>query len=157
MRAASKRKLRKTPIDNTASVDRVEHYLDSVINHLTARGTLKPTLTKFRYLGLKTAVRRLLNSGFSDAVDFQTCFETLRDFDDIQSWLESLQLEYEGRIPRGYSIEELKEGKLAEVKEDANRLGMVILDKKEHARLLENERKYFSLVKNASGWPLNLC
>jgi hypothetical protein len=87
-------------------VDRIEHYLNSVINHLTARGTLKPTLTKFRYLGLKTAVRRLLNSGFSDAVDFQTCFETPRDFDDIQSWLESLQLEYEGRIPRDYSIEE---------------------------------------------------
>jgi hypothetical protein len=157
VRAASKRKIRKLPIHNAVSVDRVEHYLDSVINHLTARGTLKPTLTKFRYLGLKTAVRRLLNSGFSDAVDFQTCFETPRDFDDIQSWLESLQLEYEGRIPRGYSIEELKEGKLAEVKEDANRLGMVILDKKEHARLLENERKYFGLIRSADGWPLGLC
>ena len=157
MRAASKKNLRKDPFYNTASVDRVEHYLDSVINHLTARGTLKPTLAKFRYLGLKTAVRRLLNSGFSDAVDFQTCFETLRDFDDIQSWLESLQLEVEGRIQRGYSIEELKEGKLAEVKEDANRLGMVILDKKEHVRLLENERKYFGLIRSADGWLLSLC
>jgi hypothetical protein len=157
VRAASKRLVRKDPFYNKASVDRVEHYLDSVINHLTARGTLKPTLTKFRYLGLKTAVRRLLNSGFSDAVDFQTCFETLRDFDDIQSWLDSLQLEVEGRIPRGYSIEELKEGKLAEVKEDAKRLGMVVLDKKEHARLVENERKYFGLVRKADGWPLSLC
>jgi hypothetical protein len=157
VRAASKIKIRKDPFYNAVSVDRVEHYLDSVINHLTARGTLKPTLAKFRYLGLKTAVRRLLNSGFSDAVDFQTCFETLRDFDDIQSWLESLQLEYEGRIPRGYSIEELKEGKLAEVKEDAKRLGMVILDKKEYVRLLENERKYFGLIRSAGGWPLSLC
>lgn len=156
MRAASKR-IPKNPKSNIGSVDRVEHYLNSVINHLTARGTLKPTLTKFRYLGLKTAVRRLLDSGFSDAVDFQTCFESLRDFDDIQSWLDSLLLELEDRIPQRYSMEDLKDGKLAEIKEDAKRLGMVVLDKKELARLVDNERKYFSSVKKADGWPLSLC
>jgi hypothetical protein len=157
VRAASKRKIRKDPFYNSVSVDRVEHYLSSVINHLTARGTLKPTLTKFRYLGLKAAVQCLLKSGFSDAVDFQTCFETLRDFDDIQDWLHSIQLELEGKSTEGYSIEDLKEGKLVEIKEDAQRLGHVVLSKKEYARLVDNEGKYFSVLKKANGWSFSLC
>lgn len=157
MKSFYRRIKRKNTIVNGVSVDRVEHYLDSVINHLTARGTLKPTLAKFRYLGLKTAVRRLLNSGFSDAVDFQTCFETLRDFDDIQDWLDSIQLELEGKSTEGYSIEDLKEGKLIEIKEDAQRLGHVVLSKKEYVRLVDNEGKYFSALKQADGWSFSLC
>ena len=157
MRVFSKRHHKKNVSVNGVSGDRVEHYLNSVINHLSARGTLKPTLAKFRYLGLKAAVQCLLKSGFSDAMDYQTCFESLRDFDDIQSWLDSLQMELEGRNPHHYSTDELKECKLAEVTEDAKRLGMVILDKKEYARLLDNERKYFGLIRKADGWPLSLC
>jgi hypothetical protein len=70
-------------------------------------------------------------------------------------------MELTGTIPRdyspqGYSKEELREAKLIEVKEDAERLGIVVLDKKEYARLVANEKKYFKILRDREGWPASL-
>lgn len=140
----------------TANDERIDHYLERVVSHLSARGTLKPTLTKFRYIGLKAAVKRLLESGFSDTADYQTCFESLRDFDCIDTWLQSIQSELTGYVPRSYLAEDLQNAKLLEVKADAERLGQVVLDKKEYSRLLVNETKYFETIRKAEGWPISL-
>jgi len=113
-------------------------------------------LIKYRYLGLKAAVKCLLGSDFIEALDYQTCFETLRDHNTVQSWLDSLRLEAEGRIPKGYSLEDLRAAKLTEVKEDADRLDHVAIDKKEYDRLLSTEKKYWQNVRARDGWAADL-
>lgn len=153
---AKKKKTNRPKPIYKKDVPKADLYLNRVISHLTETGTLKPTLAKFRYLGLKAAVARFFASGFSDTVDYQTCFESLREFDDIQSWLDSIQLELEGRVSRNYSLEELEEASLESLKDDAKRLGVIVLGKNEYARLIANERRYFKLIRNSDGWAASL-
>lgn len=137
----------------------VERYLNIVIKHLTQIDTYKITLTKFRYLGLKAAVKALLDRGVNDTQDFAVFFETLRDHDSIDAWLE--ELEEQGSIPKTsqyhYSTEEIREAELNQTKEDADRLGHVLLSKADYKRLKATETRYWQLVKSHDCWPASLC
>jgi hypothetical protein len=174
VRAASKRTYikkikRKTATSKGVSIDRIEHSFNIVLSHLRQVGAYKQTLAKHNVLVIYRCVRRCLENSESDMLDLAVEFEHLREYDNIDDFIEHLEKMHS--VSKTYSNATLEDMALTELKEHADILGKKIVNK--HAAMLgENEVAipeidyyYFKrrdaqlkkLERSASGWPLSLC
>jgi len=174
VRAASKRTYikkirRKTLTSKGVSIDRIEHNFNIVLSHLRQVGTYKQTLAKHNVLCIYRCVRRCLENSESDMLDLAVEFEHLRDYDNIDDFIEHLEKLHS--VSKTYSDAALQDILLTDLQEHADTLGKKIVNK--HAAMLgENEVAvheidYYYLKRRdaqlkklerlASGWPLNLC
>ena len=169
MKSFCRRIKRKNASINGVSVDRVEHNFNIVLSHLRQVGTYKQTLAKHNVLVIYRCVRRCLENSESDMLDLAIEFEHLRDYDNIDDFIEHLEKQHS--VSKTYSDAALQDLALTELKEHADILGKKIVNK--HAAMLgENEvavheidyyylkRRDAQLKKlevKADGWPLSLC
>lgn len=158
MRTAFKRKIRKKCVYNNASIDHTEHCYNIVISHLRRNKTLTKTYAKFPPRAIYAAVKRFLAQSISEPLDIAVTFETLRDFETVADFLESLQAEH--TITKGYTDESLADYALEELTEKAEILGKqiagkneVIVSRAEYTWLKLCERYY---KKHLNNWPLSL-
>jgi hypothetical protein len=161
VRAASKRTIRKKCIYNTTSIDHIEHSYNIVTSHLRRNNTLTKTYAKFPPRAIYAAVKRFLEQSPSEPLDIAVTFETLRDFETVADFLESLEAEH--TITKGYTNESLEEYALKELTEKAQILGKqivnkneVILSQNEYSWLKLCERNWKKINRKADGWPLSL-
>jgi len=94
VRVTFKRNIRKKCVYNNASIDHTEHCYSIVISHLRRNKTLTKTYAKFPPRAIYAAVKRFLEQSTSEPLDIAVTFETLRDFDTVADFLESLQAEH---------------------------------------------------------------
>jgi hypothetical protein len=112
---------RKNTIVNGVSVDRVEHSFNIVLSHLRQVGTYKQTLIKHNVLVIYSCVRRCLENSESDMLDLAVEFEHLRDYDNIDDFIEHLEKQH--AVSKTYSDATLQDMALTELKEHADILG----------------------------------
>jgi hypothetical protein len=163
VRAASKRTYikkikRKTATSKGVSIDRIEHNFNIVLSHLRQVGTYKQTLAKHNALVIYSCVRRCLENSESDMLDLAIEFEHLRDYDNIDDFIEHLEKQHS--VSKTYSDATLEDMALTELKEHAEILNKQIISKheiavsrQEYAWLKICERTY---KKHLNGWPLSL-
>lgn len=161
MRVTFKRTVKKDPFYNTASVDRVEHCYNIVISHLRRNNTLTKTYAKFPPRAIYAAVKRFLAQSKYEPLDIAVTFETLRDFETVADFLESLQAEH--TITKDYTDESLEDYCLEELTEKAEILGKqiankneVIVSRAEYYWLKNCECQIKKMQRKSEGWPLNL-
>lgn len=162
MRAASKRTPGKKYSYNNASIDNTEHCYNIVISHLRRNNTLTKTYAKFPPRAIYAAVKRFLEQSLTEPLDIAVTFESLRDFDTVADFLESL--ETEPTINKTYSDAFLEDYALEELTEKAEILGKqisgkneVIVSRAEYYWLKNCERQIKKMQRKSEGWPLNLC
>lgn len=169
MKSFCRRIKRKNASINGVSVDRVEHNFNIVLSHLRQVGTYKQTLAKHNVLVIYRCVRRCLENSESDMLDLAVEFEHLREYDNIDDFIEHLEKQH--LVSKTYSDAALQDILLTDLKEHAESLGKKIVNK--HAAMLgENEVAvheidYYYLKRRdaqlkklevaAGGWPLSLC
>jgi hypothetical protein len=158
VRAASKRTVRKIPIYNNASVDHTEHCYNLVISHLRRNNTLTKTYKKFPPRAIYAAVNQFLERSPSEPLDIAVTFETLRDFDTVADFLDSLEAEH--MINKNYSDACIEEACLTELQEKAEILGKkiagrneIIVSRAEYTWFKTCERNWKKTKRDLNGWP----
>lgn len=165
MRAAFKKtyikKIRKKPAtSNGLSVDRIEHNFNLILSHLRKVGSYEQTLKKHNPLVIYACVRRCLEN--SDMLDLAVLFEHLREYDNIDDFIEYLEKQHS--VSKTYRDATLEDMALTELQEHAEILNKQIISKHEIAvssheyyYLKRCESELRKLRRLSSGWPLSLC
>jgi hypothetical protein len=127
----------------SVSQERLEHAYQSAVSHLRALGTLQKTVSKYRPKSIYRAVEMYLEA-LGDSCDLNSAIEELRDYDDIDEWLNA-------QVPQTtrYSDSAIEDYALEELHEKAQVLGVKILGKGEVA--VKRQELEF-LKKQASNW-----
>ncbi len=124
--------------------------------HLQSRGTWHKTTTKFNVFEICSAIKQY-NLFYGDTGDLLSAFEELRDYPNVESWLESQS------IREGYSPTEIKDDTLQTLELQAKSLGFKLLargevavNRKEYDYLKQCERQIKKHRRSLDGWPVSL-
>ena len=124
--------------------------------HLQSRGTWHKTTVKFNVFEICSAIKQY-NQFYGDTGDLLSAFEELRDYPNVESWLESQS------IREGYSPTEIKEDTLKTFELQAKSLGFKLLAKgevavnrKEYDYLKHCEQQIQKHRRSLDGWPVSL-
>ena len=147
MRAASKRIVRKDPILNAVSIDRIEHCYNVVCSHLRRVGSYHQTIRKFPPRAIYAAVKRVLENSPSEPLDIAVEFETLRDYSTVDAFIDSLVAAH--MITKTRTDETLKDYALDELIEKAQIIGKQIANKNE---VILSQNEYHWLKKCEYNW-----
>jgi hypothetical protein len=128
------------PFHQSVSDDRVDAAYVSVQSHLKKSGKWGATVRRFP--DIKHIVRKVLERDPFADFDLTIEFDSLRDYDFLEDWLE--YLEFNGKIPNDYAGWAMNHA-LEELEEKAEYLGMDVISKFEHNRLLKLDARYGKL------------